>query len=160
MGEEALEVLVDIAESEPKFFKSGFDEVFRQMYEVFTNKKVDNDNVKRSSVELLICLAERQPAMIRKNMNALKQLVEMTFFYMIQIEEDITEEWQRPKEGFNDDIDEDADFETTRFGMSSINRLISTVGDKEVLPVISALVQQLLSSSDWRQQYTAVMALS
>lgn len=64
----------------------------------------------------------------------------MIFFHMIQISEEVTEEWKKPAEGFNDDIEQDDDAETTRFGMSSIDRLIDCIGQKEMLPILSATV--------------------
>lgn len=74
----------------------------------------------------------------------------MIFKHMIDIDDEVTEEWKSPKEGFNEDIEEDEDFETTRFGMSSVDRLISSVGDKEMLPILAVAIQKLLESQDWR----------
>ena len=62
------------------------------------------------------------------------------------IEEVIDDSWRTPPEGFSENMEDDADFETTRFGMESFNRLISSVGDKEILPQLSATVQSLLVS--------------
>lgn len=47
---------------------------------------------------------------------------------MIEIDTEIDDEWKKPPEGFDEDIEEDADFETTRFGMSAIDRLIGHIG--------------------------------
>jgi hypothetical protein len=44
--------------------------------------------------------------------------------------------------------------------MGAIDRIIFSVGDKEVLPLISEAIQELLKHGDWRYQYTAIMALS
>lgn len=44
--------------------------------------------------------------------------------------------------------------------MGAIDRIIYAVGDKEVLPILSEGIKNLLSNPDWRYQYTAVMALS
>lgn len=66
----------------------------------------------------------------------------------------------KPKEGFNEDFEDDEDFQTTRFGMSSIDRLIGSVGSTEMLPVLSNIVQGLLTHNDWRYVYAAIMALS
>jgi len=41
---------------------------------------------------------------------------------MIDISVDIREDWKKPAEGFNEDIEDDEDFETTRYGMHSIDR--------------------------------------
>jgi hypothetical protein len=105
-------------------------------------------------------MVERVPACIRKKADLLTKLFEMIFWHMTQIEEEITEEWVKPPEGFNEDLEEDEDFETTRFGMNAIDRLISSVGEKESLPKVSATVGQLLGHSDWRYQFAALMALS
>jgi hypothetical protein len=57
-------------------------------------------------------------------------------------------------------MEDDEDFETTRFGMGAIDRLIYTIGEEELLPILSATIEQLLGNPDWRYKYTAVMALS
>jgi importin-5 len=44
--------------------------------------------------------------------------------------------------------------------MSSIDRLIGSVGSTEMLPVLSNIVQGLLTHNDWRYVYAAIMALS
>lgn len=44
--------------------------------------------------------------------------------------------------------------------MGAIDRIIFSIGDKEVLPILSNAIKNLLSQPDWRYQYTAVMALS
>ena len=67
----------------------------------------------------------------------------MIFYHMIQISQEISTEWSKPPEGFNDDIEQDEDLETMRFGMSSIDRLIDCIGEKEMLPILSGIVQQL-----------------
>jgi len=69
---------------------------------------------------------------------------------MVEIDTDITQEWNHPPEGYNDDIQEDADLEVVRFGMSAVDRLISAIGQKVMLPVLSQIVQISLSHSDWR----------
>ena len=89
------------------------------------------------ATEVLILIVERQPGTIRKNPEKMKALFEIIFYHMVQIDSEIEKDWETPKEGFNDDFDEDDDFETTRFGINSIDRLISSIGEKESLPIIS-----------------------
>lgn len=48
---------------------------------------------------------------------------------MVDIENEISPDWYSPKEGFNEDLEEDSDLETVRFGMNAIDRLISSIGD-------------------------------
>lgn len=53
----------------------------------------------------------------------------MIFHHMVEIENDISESWMCPSEGYNEDMEDDEDFETTRFGMGAIDRLIYSVGE-------------------------------
>ena len=64
----------------------------------------------------------------------------MIFFHMVEIDDEITEEWKNPPEGYNEDMEDDEDFETTRFGMGAIDRLIYVIGEEEMLPVLSATI--------------------
>lgn len=57
-------------------------------------------------------------------------------------------------------MEDDEDFETTRFGMGAIDRIIFSIGDKEIMPILSNTIKNLLAHPDWRYQYTAIMALS
>lgn len=59
---------------------------------------------------------------------------------MVEIDDEITDEWKNPAEGYNEDMEDDADFETTRFGMGAIDRLIYVIGEEELLPVLSATI--------------------
>ena len=79
---------------------------------------------------------------------------------MIEISDEIPSEWQTPPEGYNEDMEDDEDFETTRFGMGAIDRLIYVIGEEEMLPILSGTIEKLLQNPDWRYKYTAVMALS
>ena len=65
-----------------------------------------------------------------------------------------------PPEGYNEEMEDDQDFETTRFGMGAIDRLIYSVGEEEIMSILSETIQTLLVQPDWRYKYTAVMALS
>lgn len=58
----------------------------------------------------------------------------MIFYHMVDIDDEISAEWSSPKEGFNEDLEEDSDLETVRFGMNAIDRLISSIGDTIMLP--------------------------
>jgi hypothetical protein len=79
---------------------------------------------------------------------------------MVEIETEITQEWNHPPEGYNDDIEDDSDLEVVRFGMSAVDRLISAIGEKIMLPILSQIVQISLQHNDWRYQNAAIMSLS
>lgn len=155
-----MEVFTDIAETEPKFLREHFEMLFSTIWKINMEDQSVETELKHTGTEMIITLLQRLPLLARKNSEYISRLIEMIFKHMIEIDDEITDEWKHPAEGFNEDIEEDADFETTRFGMNAIDRLIDSIGDKEVLPVLSATVQKLLQHSDWRYNFSAIMALS
>lgn len=111
------------------------------MHKITFDKKIEDLGVKRSATELLISIGERVPSLFRdKHKQNLTGLLEMIFLHMIEIEKEIDADWERPAEGFNEDMEEDSDLEVVRFGMNGIDRLISSVGEKVLLPSLSVLV--------------------
>lgn len=65
---------------------------------------------------------------------------------MVDIEKEIESDWLSPKEGFSEEIEEDSDFESVRFGMNTIDKIIESVGDKETLPALWAIIGKLLET--------------
>ena len=79
---------------------------------------------------------------------------------MIDIDEDVEESWMRPKEGFSFEEDEDEE-DHVNFGKTSVDRIISSVGEKVCIPLISQLIQNTIANdSDWRYKHAGLMALS
>jgi len=67
-------------------------------------------------------------------MELLKDILDQIFRLMIDIDEDIEESWLRPKEGFQLDVDEDED--NVNFGKGCVDRLVSSIGDEIMLPLV------------------------
>lgn len=128
------------------------------MYSIFSNKKIESPGIKKVTCEALISYIYRLPNSVSQQQ--LKNVLEMIFIQMIDIDEDITNEWNSPPEGFEDNIEDDDDFETTRFGQESIDRLVNTVGLKKIMPIMNEMINQMLVHSDWRYQFASLMALS
>jgi hypothetical protein len=79
---------------------------------------------------------------------------------MIDIDTDIDESWMRPKEGFKAD-EEEEDEDSVHFGKTCVDRLVSSIGDEIMLPLLSTLVQATLANNDdWRYKNAGLMALS
>lgn len=61
----------------------------------------------------------------------------MVFSHMVDIEQEVDPAWEKPIEGFNEDVEEDDELEIVRYGTNAIDRLISSIGEKDMLPVLS-----------------------
>ena len=79
---------------------------------------------------------------------------------MIDIDKDIDNSWLTPKEGFRADEEEEED-DSVHFGKTCVDRLVSSVGEEIMLPLLSQLVQTTLQNdSDWRYKNAGLMAFS
>ena len=105
-------------------------------------------------------VTERVPSILKKDKDLLKDLIELIFKLMIDIDSDIDESWMRPKEGYKENDDEDGE-DNVNFGKGCIDKIISAVGDEICLPLLSIIVQNTLANdTDWRYKNASLMAFS
>jgi hypothetical protein len=105
-NEEGLEALSEMLETEPRFFKKNFKELVELLTRVFRIPNIEG-GVRRMATEILVDYAEKSPALFRKRKEALESTIEMIFFHMIEISNEVTDEWKRPPEGYNEDMEDD-----------------------------------------------------
>lgn len=158
--EEALVELNDVAESEPKFFRKHYKDIFGAFMKILEKNDYTNSTLRHQPVEFLTTVGERIPTILEKDDELLKNLLDVIFKIMIDIDEEIDVTWLRPKEGFRIDEDEE-DEDDVSFGKSCIDRLVASLGDEKMLPLLSILVQNTLANDqDWRFKHAGLMALS
>jgi len=115
---------------------------------------------KKIATETLLVIAERIPKLYRDHPEYVKEILQILFYHMVDIEETICSSWESPEEGFNADLENDSDYEAVLFGTTSIDKLIASIGEKYVLPILSLLVQTMMEKNDWRCKHAGIMALS
>jgi hypothetical protein len=83
--------------------------------------------------------------------------LETIFKIMIDIPEEIDEEWMSPSEGFA--VEEDDD--NIKFGQDCVDRLVDCLGEELMLPLMGQLVTNTISNDvDWRYKHAGIMAFS
>lgn len=87
-------------------------------------------------MEFLVTVVERIPAIVKKDVDTLKNLLDLIFKLMIDIESDIDDSWCKPKEGFRHEEDEEND-DGVEFGKTCVDRLVSSIGEETLLPLLS-----------------------
>lgn len=156
----AISRIFDLCEGEPAFLKTKFDELFIVMNAV-RSAIVDRDNnLKIEAVESLIFLLERYPDLVKDNTERLQKVVEMVFLLMMDIEDDVEDDWKSPPDGFNDDLEEDDDQKFIKLGMDYIDRLITHIGKEFMLKFLSQIVNKMLVDTNWKMKHAAIMAIS
>jgi hypothetical protein len=158
--EDSLVEFNEIAEIEPKFFQKYFKDLFIQLSRVVGKNDFANITIRHQPLEFFVTVVERRPSVVKKDTETLKALLDLIFKLMIDIDEDIDESWMRPKEGFRADEEEEEE-DAVHFGKSCVDRLVSSIGDEIMLPLLSTLVTATLSNNqDWRYKNAGLMALS
>lgn len=162
--QDALIEFNSIAEVEPKFFQSKFKDIFLNTLDIVGKNDFANSSIRQQPLELYVTIVERVPNIVKKDTELLKQIIELIFKLMIDIDSDIEDSWLKPKEGFKDagagDEDEEGE-DNVNFGKSCIDKIISAVGDELCLPILSEIVNNTLNNeSDWRFKNAALMAFS
>ena len=148
----------DVAEAEPQFFRKEFGAIFNMLILLSQKTDYDNEKLRHLPLEILICIMERQQK-IAKSAQWLQLLCQALFDIMISIEEKIESEWLTPKEGYNTDEDLNPD-DNVNFGKMSMDRLMSSLGEEIMLPIIKTILQKGIAQNDWRCKHAALMAVS
>lgn len=158
--EDALVEFNEMAEIEPKFFRKNFKELFIAFSDIVKKQDYTNPTIRHQPIEFFVTVVERIPNVVKKDIEVLKALLDLIFKLMIDIDEDIEESWMKPKEGFKADEEEEEE-DAVHFGKTCVDRLVSSIGDEIMLPLLSTLVQNTIANdSDWRYKNAGLMALS
>lgn len=160
---QALLEFNEIAEFEPKFFSPKFKEIFNELKAIVLNADYANQMIRQQPLEFFVMTIERLPNICQKDEALLKDILELVFKLMIDIDEDIEESWLRPPEGFQEDGEDEGETATDNlnFGKSCIDNIVAAVGESKCLPILSGIVNQLMTNDqDWRYKNAALMAFS
>lgn len=150
----SIEMLIEVVESEPYFFKKDLPHVCSIMLDVCKNTSNSEDGGPRQvSLEFLVSIAEKLPTQCRKMGTFVKNVFPVALQMMLEIEDE--PEWY--------DLDDDDDnSEYTHFdcGQESLDRLAIALGGKAVLPVAESIISAFLQNTNWVYRHAALLALS
>ena len=94
----------------------------------------------------MVTIVERVPSVVKKDKEVLMNLLDLIFKLMIDIDSDIDESWMKPKDGFKADEEEEEE-DNVHFGKTCVDRLVSSVGEDIILPLLSQLVQNTMANT-------------
>lgn len=138
-----LKVLIDIAESAPKFLRSQLETIFEMCMKMFSNEKMD-DPWRQLALEVMVTLSETAPAMVRKvSHKYITPLVPLVLKMMTDLDDD--EEWS-----VTDEIVEEDNDSNNVVAESALDRLACGLGGKTMLPLVVSNIPSMLSNPDWK----------
>lgn len=148
-----LKVLIELAESTPKYLRPQLQQIFELCMKVFSNSEM-LDSWRHMSLEVMVTLSETAPSMVRKVADKyVVALIPLVLTMMTDIDED--SDW-----GTCDEIVEDDNDANNVVAESALDRLACGLGGKMILPLIVHNIPAMLSHPDWKQRHAALMAIS
>ena len=125
------------------------------MMKVSQNKEFDDENLRELGFEVVVSFCERKKAFFEKDTDKFKLFIEELFKYMLEMDEEVTEEWSTPagESYFDEEVISE---EKVATGISFLERLLECYSGKIMLPFISEIVLNFLkNTSDYRYKYIA-----
>ncbi|KAL1510219.1 hypothetical protein AB1Y20_006547 [Prymnesium parvum] len=153
----ALEVFVEIAESQPKFLKKHMHECVTGMMTIAQNTDLD-DSTRQLALEFVLTTAENAPSAARKMPGFCATAVTVALQMTLEIECDTAEdlvEWENEEED-----EEDTDITNYDVGEQALDRLSIAMGGKAMVPVLFERITEFFKSADWKHRHAALMAIS
>lgn len=156
-GQDALEMLIEVAGEHPRFLRKQLVQVVDAMMQVAEASTLESGS-RQLAVELVVTLCEareKAPGMMRKLPQFLDRLFKCLLTLLLDVEDD--PDWYTA----DDEKEEDAgEGELYQFGQECLDRIALALGGKTLVPLAGAALPPLLEQSDWRQRHAALICLS
>ncbi|KAJ7955426.1 importin-5 [Quillaja saponaria] len=155
-AQEALELLIELAGTEPRFLRRQLVDVVGAMLQIAEADSLE-EGTRHLAIEFVITLAEarqRAPGMMRKLPQFISRLFAILMKMLLDVEDD-------PAWHSADSEDEDAG-ETSNYsvGQECLDRLSISLGGNTIVPVASEQLPAYLAAPEWQQRHAALIALA
>ncbi|XP_022718871.1 importin-5-like [Durio zibethinus] len=155
-AQEALELLIELAGTEPRFLRRQIMEVVGSMLQIAEADSLE-EGTRHLAVEFVITLTEsreRAPGMMRK----LPQFIRSLFGVLMNMLVDIEDE----PDWYDVENEDENVGETSNYGVGQecLDRLSISLGGNTVLPVASELFPVFLAAGEWQKRHAALIALA
>ncbi|CAM8887011.1 unnamed protein product [Rhodiola kirilowii] len=155
-AQEALELLIELAETEPRFLRRQLADVVGAMFQIAEATSLE-EGTRHLAVEFVITLAEareRAPGMMRKLPQFIQRLFAILMTMLLDVEDDPA--WHTAESD-----DEDAG-ETTNYsvGQECLDRLSIALGGNTIVPVASEIFPAYLAAPEWQKHHAVLIALA
>ena len=149
-----MELLVDLAQVHPIFFKGGLDALVQAMLSVAAAEGLEF-STRNMALELMVTLAEAAPAMARRCAGLVQGLVPLAMSLMLEIEEEDAD-WAQ---GRYTPQTMDDDEHNYLVGEDAIERAAAGMGGRVLSPIIFQAAQDWIQSPEWRRRRAAVVSV-
>lgn len=148
-AQKAIGMLVELAESEPLFFRPAIGNFCELMAKVITTQTLE-DNTRQYALEFLVTLCEVKPGMMRKVPNFINSLFNICMAMLLEMEDDET--WYGR-------ASENVEVTNSEVASESLDRLCLALTGRVVVPIVQNTIPALLKSANWKQRYAGLQTM-
>ncbi|KAF8396002.1 hypothetical protein HHK36_017613 [Tetracentron sinense] len=155
-AQEALELLIELAGTEPRFLKRQLVNVVGSMLQIAEADSLE-EGTRHLAIEFVITLAEareRAPGMMRKLPQFISRLFAILMKMLLDIEDDPA--WHNA-ESEDEDAGESSNYSV---GQECLDRLSISLGGNTIVPVASELLPTFLAAPEWQKHHAALITLA
>ncbi|KAK7826615.1 importin-5 [Quercus suber] len=155
-AQEALELLIELAGTEPRFLRRQLVDVVGSMLQISEAESLE-ENTRHLAIEFVITLAEareRAPGMMRKLPQFIRRLFAVLMNMLLDVEDDPA--WHNA-ETEDEDAGETSNY---AFGQECLDRLSISLGGNTIVPVASELFPAFLAAPEWEKHHASLIALA
>ncbi|GER50738.1 importin beta-3 [Striga asiatica] len=155
-AQEALELLIELAGTEPRFLRRQIVDVVGSMLQIAEADSLE-EGTRHLAIEFVITLAEareRAPGMMRKLPQFISRLFANLLKMLLDVEDDPA--WHSA-EAKDEDAGETGNYSV---GQECLDRLAMALGGNTIVPVASEQLAAFLSAPEWQKHHAALIALA
>lgn len=155
-AQEALEMFIELAGTEPRFLRRQIVNVVGSMLQIAEAETLE-EGTRHLAIEFIITLAEareRAPGMMRKFPQFIGRLFAILMKMLLDIEDDPA--WHAANTE-DEDAGESSNYSV---GQECLDRLAISLGGNTIVPVASELLPAYLADPDWRKHHAALITLA
>ncbi|XP_065879258.1 uncharacterized protein [Euphorbia lathyris] len=155
-AQEALELLIELAGTEPRFLRRQLVDVVGAMLQIAEAESLE-EGTRHLAIEFVITLAEareRAPGMMRKLPQFISRLFAILMRMLLDIEDDPA--WHSA-ENEDEDAGESSNYSV---GQECLDRLAISLGGNTIVPVASEQLPAYLAAPEWQKHHAALIALA
>ncbi|KAH0992370.1 hypothetical protein GBA52_003853 [Prunus armeniaca] len=155
-AQEALELLIELAGTEPRFLRRQIVEVVGSMLQIAEAESLE-EGTRHLAIEFVITLAEareRAPGMMRKLPQFISRLFAILMSMLLDIQDDPA--WNTA-ETEDEEAGESSNYSV---GQECLDRLAISLGGNTIVPVASEQLPAYLAAPEWQKHHAALIALA
>ncbi|KAK6772665.1 hypothetical protein RDI58_027903 [Solanum bulbocastanum] len=155
-AQEALELMIELAGTEPRFLRKQLVDVVGAMLQIAEAESLE-EGTRHLAIEFVITLTEareRAPGMMRKLPQFISRLFAILMKMLLDVEDEVL--WHSA-EAEHEDAGETSNYSV---GQECLDRLAIAVGGNTIVPVASEQLPAYLAAPEWQKHHAALISLA